>query len=97
MVDGSVESKGEGVSGPDANSLGRSGFRTQVTSQVVGAEICDGGVVVCVLADVLPHGVLGAPDGQLLEDVMSRDVAHCQREGSQSGESLHDGGAFGLS
>lgn len=55
MVDGSVEREGDGVSGPDADSLGAcSASSSQVASQVVGLKIGDGGVVVGVLTDVLP-------------------------------------------
>lgn len=63
MVDRSVQSKRDLASCIDTDSLGPSSLGSQITSQIVRRELGYGGVVVCVLPNVLPDRVLGRAHG----------------------------------
>lgn len=88
----SVEAKCERVSGLDVDNAGGAAVEAAlVAPQVRGAQRRHGRVVVCVLPDVLVHGELGAGHGELLEDVVGRDVADGQRQGRRDGEDAFHG------
>ena len=63
---------------------------TDVAAQVVGFEVGDWGVVVCVLADVLVDAGLDAVGGQLLEDVVAVDGRGQSGGCDEGGGGLHD-------
>lgn len=65
---------------------------TDIAPQIVGCQVCDWGVVVGVLANVLEDAILGRANRQLLENVMSRHVADGQRQGCQAESGLHRDG-----
>ena len=70
MVDSLVSGEGDLGASSDGDGGGlRSASTTNVTAQVVGREVCDGRVVVGVLADVLVNATLDTVGSQALEDV----------------------------
>ncbi len=81
MVDRRVCVEREGFTGLHADGFrARTAARTEVAPKVVGGQIYHWGVVICVLTDVFPHGVLGSSGRKLLEDVMGRHFAHGERQ-----------------
>lgn len=77
MVNWSIGGDGEaGTSSDGKSSTSSSAWSPSlVTSQVVGGNIGNRRVVVGVLANVLVNWILGTAVGDLLEDVMSADLA----------------------
>ena len=70
MVDSLVSGEGDlGASSDGDGGRLRSASTTNVAAQVVGREVCDGRVVVGVLADVLVNATLDTVGSQALEDV----------------------------
>lgn len=89
MIDRGVGIESESVTSPDSDGLGVRAARTNVAPQVIGVEVDDWMVKVGVLADVLVDRIFVAVDGELLEDVVGRDVADGQRQGGSTQELLH--------
>jgi len=71
MIHSCVRGKGHSSAGWDRDSGSRgTGVAAYITAKVVGGERCDGGIVVCVFADVLVLGAFLAVGGEVLEDVV---------------------------
>lgn len=97
MVDRSVQRKRELLSCLDTDGLSPGSLCAQITSQIVRLQVSDGRVIVCVLPNEFPDGVLGRAHGELLEDVMGRCAVDRQGKDGQAGGWLHidGGGLFG--
>jgi len=74
MVHGDISSESDSLACSDSRSgLTRVLGTAFVAAQVVGLEVDDWGVVVCVLADVLVDAGLDAVGCEALEDVVAVD------------------------